>query len=241
MQTLYGNQSNNFQQGCQKKLYKFFSFPDIERESFSFLTKTNAVGLSKLLSTCSQEQFERNNFFKKCLEFLLFFSDMSNKSLAFCQISFNWIVKKVFHEPKGTSWRKKFSKKIENIWVFNFFSDFDQKKMSAFRQAFFDRVEETAFYVSIDIFWGELFEKKLFSVIFGQRSIFFRCKTQYSTIPQERSNQVFFGINVYFLPFRFLNEKFWYSVKRFATGLSKLNPSCPQESLEEKYFFLKKL
>ena len=37
-----------------------------------------------------------------------------------------------------------------------------------------------------------------------------------------------------------MSENFWYFVKRFLTGLSKLNPTCPQETLEEKYIFLKK-
>ena len=95
---------------------------------------------------------------------------MRKKILALCQVSFDWIVKSVFYEPKGTIRRKIFSKKIENVWDFNSFSDFDQKKKSAFWQDFFGRVEETAFYVSIDKFWGELFEKKLLSVIFGQQA-----------------------------------------------------------------------
>ena len=53
---------------------------------------------------------------------------MSKKILAFCQIYFDWIVKSVFYEPKRTIRREIFSKKIENIWVFNSFLDFDQKK-----------------------------------------------------------------------------------------------------------------
>ena len=128
MQTLYGIQSIIFQQGCQKELSKFlFNSGHWEKKFFRFDEK-NAVGLPKLLSTCSQEQFERNKFFKKSLDFLLSFSDMSKKSLAFCQISFEWIVKSVFYEPKRTIRRKIFSKKIENIWNFNSFSDFDREK-----------------------------------------------------------------------------------------------------------------
>ena len=91
---------------------------------------------------------------------------MSKKSLHLCLVSFDWIVKSVFYEPKKTIRREIFSEKIETIWVFNSFLDFDQKKKSAFRQAFFGWVEETAFYVSIDKLWGELFGKKNFSLSF---------------------------------------------------------------------------
>ena len=165
-QTFFGIQSIIFQQGCQKKLSKFFFNSGRSEKKFLPCDEKNAVGLPKLLSTCSQEQFERNIFFKKKSWFSFISSDMSKKSLAFCQISFEWIVKSVFYEPKRTIRRKIFSKKIENIWNFNSFSDFDREKKSAFRQALLSRVEETAFYVSIDKLWGELFGKKTFLCLF---------------------------------------------------------------------------
>ena len=164
---------------------------------------------------------------------------MSNKSLAFCQISFNWTVKNVFHEPKGTSWRKIFSKKIDNNWVFNSFLDFDQKKNRHSGKLFLTGFKKLHF-TYLQIYFEENCLKKTFLCCFWTTiKFFFRCKTQYSTSPQERSNQVFFGINVYFLLFRFLSENFRHFFKRLPTGLSKLNPSCPQETLEEKYFFWK--
>ena len=127
MQTLYGFQSNILQQGCQKKLSKFLFISGHWEKKFRLFDEKNAVGLPKLLSTCLQEQFERNIFSKKSwISFIS--SDMSKKILAFCQIYFNWIVKSVFYEHKRTIRREIFSKKIENIWVFNSFLDFDQKK-----------------------------------------------------------------------------------------------------------------
>ena len=215
-QRLYGIQSNIFQQGCQKKLSKFLLPSGHWEKKFRPFDEKNAAGLPKLLSTCVQEQFERNNFFEN-LEFLLSFSDMSKKILAFCQFSFDWIVKSVFYKPEGTTRPKKFSRKIEKIWVFNFVSDFDQKKKSALRQAFFGRVGETAFYVSINIFWGELFEKKHFSVIFGQRAKFFlRCKTQYSTCLQDHSNQIFLEKMYFFFLFFYWAKIFGILSKDFS-------------------------
>ena len=127
-QTFFGIQSIIFQQGCQKKLSKFLFISGRSEKKFLPFDEKNAVGLPKLLSTCSQEQFERSIFFKKKSWFSFISSDMSKKSLAFCQISFEWIVKSVFYEPKWSIRRKIFSKKIENIWNFNSFSDFDREK-----------------------------------------------------------------------------------------------------------------
>ena len=240
MQTLYGFQSNILQQGCQKKLSKLFFISGHWEKDFAFLTKKKAVGLSKLLSTCLQEQFERNIFFKEKSWISFVSSDMSKKILAFCQIYFDWIVKSVFYEPKRTIRREIFSKKIEKIWVFNSFLDFDQKKKSAFRQGFFGRTEETAVYVSIDKLWGELFGKKNFSLslLDNEEKKFFRCKPQYSTCPRNILIKFFSGKNVNFLLFVYWAKIFGF-FKRFPTGLSKLDLSCPQETLEEKYFFWK--
>ena len=126
---------------------------------FSFFQKTSSR-IAKAEMYVSTRKLEGKYFCEK-FECVLFFFRNEQKILAFCQVSFDWIVKNVFYEPKGTIWRKIFSRKIENFWVFNFFSDFDQKKKSALREAFFDRVRETAFLrLSINNFWRELFEKK---------------------------------------------------------------------------------
>ena len=44
---------------------------------------------------------------------------------------------------------------------------------------------------------------------------------------------------VFFFSFSFIGRTFQFLVKRFPTEMSKLNPTCPQETLEEKYFFEK--
>ena len=126
-QTLFGIQSEIFQQSCQKRLSNFYSIPDIERKSFALLTKKMQYGCQNCFLRVYRNSLNGIIFQKKsCISFISL--DMSKKILAFCQIYFDWIVKSVFYEPKRTSWRKIFSKKIENNWVFKSFWDFDQKK-----------------------------------------------------------------------------------------------------------------
>ena len=105
VQTLYGFQSNIFQQGCRKKLSKFFFISGHWQKKFAFLTKTNAVGLSKLFSTCSQEQFERNIFFKKSLEFFLFLRTWA-KNFGFLSNSFRLDCQKCILRTQTNNSRK---------------------------------------------------------------------------------------------------------------------------------------
>ena len=155
-QTFFGAQSIIFQQGCQKELSNFFLTLDIERKSLDLLSK-NAARLPRLHSTCLQEQFERNIFLEKSLEFLFFFRKLSKKTSVLYQSLSDEVVKCVFYVSIG-----KFSQKNFSGEIFKFLNLLRTLtgKNSVFRQAFFGKFEKSAFYVSKDIIWGELFEKK---------------------------------------------------------------------------------
>ena len=172
MQTLYGNQSNNFQQGCQKKLYKFFSFPDIERKSFAFLTKTNAVGLSKLFSTCSQEQFERNNFFKKILNFFYLFRTWAKKfclSVKFLSIGLS---KMYSTNPKEQVDEKYFLRKKKTNEFSNLFGTLIRKK-SRLSGKFFSTGLKKLHFTYLQIYFEDNCLKKTFLCYFWTTINFF--------------------------------------------------------------------
>ena len=171
------------------------------------------------------------NCLEKKLEFLLFSRTLSEKSSAVYQSLSDEVVKCVFYVSIGKLRRNFFSGKI---FKFSIFLGTLTGKNSVCRQAFFSRFEKSAFYVSVDIIWGEVFEKKTSLCRFWTTSnFFFRCETQYSTWPQENNKQVFWKKCIFF-SFSFIERKFLVFVKRFPTGLSKLTPTCPQKSLEEK-------
>ena len=66
---------------------------------------------------------------------------------------------KVIYVSKGTFRQKIFFIKI--FLGFQIFSGTWPEKVSAFRQTFLGRFEKTAFYVSMEIFWGKFREKNI--------------------------------------------------------------------------------
>ena len=70
-----------FPASCKKKLSKSLISSWHTAEKFGPFVAKIPAGLPRLLSTCLQEQFETKSFLKKGLEFVLSFSDMSDKSL----------------------------------------------------------------------------------------------------------------------------------------------------------------
>ena len=111
----------------RKNYLNFYYLPDIERKSFALLTKKMQQGCQNCFLRVYRNSLN-GIIFSKILNFFYLFRTWAKKILAFCQFSFDWIVKSVLYKPDGTTRRKKFSWKIEKIWVFNFVSDFDQKK-----------------------------------------------------------------------------------------------------------------
>ena len=111
-------------------------------------------------------------------------------------------------------------------------------RKSLIRQALFGRVEETAFYVSIDIIWEEFFEKKISLSFLDNEHNFLCCKNCILRVPRNILTKVLFEENVYFFhQFRFFSKIFQLFVRILRTGLSKLKSTCRQERFEEKYFF----
>ena len=154
---LFGIQSKNFQQGWQKKPSKFLIISGHWVKNFRPFVKKNGAGLPELLSTCLQEQFERYICLKKVLIFFFLFRTLSKKILVFCHFFFNGVANSVIYVSIGTFRWKEFSIKI---FKFSILLQTLTGETSLIRQAFFSRFEETAFYVSIDLFWGEFCEKK---------------------------------------------------------------------------------
>ena len=74
-----------FPASCKKKLSKSLINSKHTAEKFNTFVAKIPAGLPRLLSTCLQEQNKTKMFLKKSLEFLLSFSDMSEKNLNSCQ------------------------------------------------------------------------------------------------------------------------------------------------------------
>ena len=96
-------------------------------------------------------------------------------------IFFNGVVNSVFCVSIGTLRWKTFSK---NLFKFSIFLRTSTGKNSLIRQAFFSQFEEIPFYVSIDIFWGELFEKNFSLSFLDNEHNFLCCKNCVLRVPR---------------------------------------------------------
>ena len=165
---LFGNLSKFFQQGCQKELTKFFfDFGHWEKKIRPFDKKSSRADKNAFYMFTGTVWTEYIFQKKSWIPFIFFGHEQ--KKMSFCQVSSNWIVKSVFYQPIGTIRRKIFSKKIENIWVFNFFRTLIRKRIgfpaSLFRPGWRNCILRLYKNIFRRIFW-----KKNFSVIFWQRA-----------------------------------------------------------------------
>ena len=182
-----------------------------------------------MISTCLQEQFERYIFLKKVLNFFFLFRTLS-ENFWFLSFFFNGVANSVFYVSLGTFRWKEFSRKI---FKFSILLRTLTGKNSLIRQGFFSRFEETPFYVSIDSFWGEFFEREFSLSFLDNEHNFFCCKNCILHVPRNILTKVFFKGYVYiFYQFRFLSKLFQFLVKILRAGLSKLKSTCQQETFE---------
>ena len=153
-------------------------------------------------------------------------------------IFFNGVVNRVFCVSLGTLRWQIFSKKL---FKFSIHLRTLTGKNSLIRQAFFSRFEEIPFYVSIDIFWGKLFGKKLFSLSFlDNEHNFFCCQNCVLRVPRNILTKFFFEENVYFFifPWHWANH-FRLFVGKIEAGMPELHSTCLQEQFE-RFVLLKK-
>ena len=112
---------------------------------------------------------------------------LSKKILAFHQISFDGIVKNVFYV---SMWALRWKIFVKIYLRFQFIFGTWTEQTSVFRQVFWGSVEKTAFYVSIDVFWGERFKKEVFYVILDNSKNFPVLRTVFY-MPRANFNVVF--------------------------------------------------
>ena len=215
----------------RKKLSKFLIISGHWVKNFRPFVKKIEAGLPELLSTCLQEHFERYFFVKIVLKLFFFFSDTERKFFGFLSFFSNGVDNSVFYVSIGKLRWKIFSKKD---FIFSFLLRTLTGETSLIRQAFFSRFEETLFYVSIDLFWGEFFEKKISLSFLDNEHNFFCCKNCILRVPRNILTKVFFEENVYiFYQFLFLSKLFQRFVRILRTKLWKLKSTCRQETFEE--------
>ena len=156
-ETLFVIQSEIFQQGRQKELSKVLIISGHWAKSFRFfLRKTSNRAAKTEFNLFTGTDWKKNSQEKTSEIAFTFFGHWAKIFWLLISLFLDQkVVKSVFYVSIGTHWRKYF------LGIFTSFRTLTGKK-SAFRQVFFGRLEKTAFYVSIDIFWGEFFEKKLF-------------------------------------------------------------------------------
>ena len=132
----------------------------------------------------------------KSLKFLLSFSDTEQNIFDFLSIFFNGVANSVFYVSQGLFRWKEFSRKI---FKFSIFLRTLTGKNSLIRQAFFSRFEEIPFYVSIDIFWGELCEKNFSMSFLDNEHNFLCCKNCVLRVPRNILTKFFFWSKCVFL------------------------------------------
>ena len=157
-QNLFGIQSENFQQGRQKELSKLSIISGHWAKSFRPFVKKILQGYQNCILRVYRNSLNEKASQKKVLGFLLFLEDWAEKLWLFINF-FWWSCQKC-----NLRVHRNFSPKIffEKFYLgFQFFFGFWPEKVSAFRHTFLGRFEKTAFYVSINIFWGEFSEKNV--------------------------------------------------------------------------------
>ena len=194
--------------------------------------------MPELHSTCLQEQFERYIFLENSLKFLLSSSNLERKSFGYLSIFSNGVVNSVFYVSIGTLEWKIISK---NLCKFSILLRTLTGKKSLIRQAFFDRVEETAFYVSIDIFWGVFLEKKINSLFFlhNEQKIF-GCENSILRVPRNILTEVFLK-KMFFLSVLFIEQTFSASCQNNSNRMVETEMNLSTWNLWRKLSFLKKL
>ena len=137
----------------------FFNPFRILSEQFPLFWQKKAVGLSKLLPTCLQEQFENKKFLKKNLKFLLSFPETKRTKVWFSSIFFPMGCRKcLLRVHRNFCVEKYFFEKLYSR--FQFFCGSWPEKILVYRQAFLSRVVPTAFDLSMDSFWVVFLKKK---------------------------------------------------------------------------------
>ena len=158
----------DFPFGMSEKRFIFLIISWHWAKNFRIFVKNVEAGMPELHSTCLQEHFERFIFLEKFLNFFFLLRTLSEKFRLFVNF-FNGAVNSVFYVSIGTIRWKIFSKKIENIWVFNFFRTLIRKRIgfpaSLFRPGWRNCILRLYKNIFRRIFW-----KKNFSVIFWQRA-----------------------------------------------------------------------
>ena len=122
---------------------------------------------------------------------------------------------------------------LNSLWILT-------GKNSLIRQAFFGRVEETAFYVSIDIFWGEF--QKNFLCHFWTTSITYSVvKTVFYVCRQHFNEGFFWGNCIFFLSVSLLEETFSTFWQNTSNKIVETEIYVSTRNLWRKLSFLKKL